>query len=139
MVEGARLESVCALIAYRGFESRPVRQFLTSNVLLFMIDFELFLPWELLVSGARGLLLEAELKKELGKKHILFELPVKALAVRRDQDDVLFEIDDVYKKYAVVHLTWGAHPDPHPTFPSTEIFESIAKWKEQMLKDNQDY
>ena len=104
-----------------------------------MINFDLLLPWELVKPDSRKVLLEAELKKELGKKHVLFGLPAKALAARCDQDDTLFEIGDVDKKYAVVHLTWGAHPDPHPAFPSTEIFENLDKWKEQMLSNNQEY
>ena len=31
MAEGARLESVCALTGYRGFESLPLRQIIIAN------------------------------------------------------------------------------------------------------------
>ena len=47
MVEGARLESVYTLIAYRGFESLPLRQY--DSLLSFaLIGFELVSMMKLL-------------------------------------------------------------------------------------------
>ena len=37
MVEGARLEIVCALIAYREFESLTLRHFYSQNEFLFQV------------------------------------------------------------------------------------------------------
>jgi hypothetical protein len=53
-------------------------------------------------------------------------VPVRAIAQRRDTDDVLFQIEDGSGRLAVVHLTWRIESDRSWLF--TGIFESLDSW-----------
>ena len=71
---------------------------------------------------ADGVSLAAELAREISARHILFGVPVKAIARRVDCDDVLFELLDGSLRVAVVHLTYAVETDPQ--WPHTEMFEN---------------
>jgi hypothetical protein len=63
---------------------------------------------------------------------------VRAVAVRRDADDVLFEVAGL--GYAVVHLTWSGHSESSASFPWTRVFESFDDWQERgMNPDHREY
>jgi hypothetical protein len=73
-----------------------------------------------------------ELKKEVKRGHILYRLPVKTVARRMDNDDVLFEVlnrDDF--KFARVHLTWQHSHDPQ--YPLTETYSDWQQVYEQVI------
>ena len=89
-------------------------------------------PWTLIEKFTDELV--AELNKELPEKHVLFGKPVKALARRTDCDDVLFEITDGSKQFAVVHLTWSGKQDLHTNFPWTEIFASLEEFNKNRMQ-----
>jgi hypothetical protein len=48
--------------------------------------------------------LTVQLHREINKKHILYGKPIKSIA-RRQDNDVLFEVNGADFKYAMVHLT----------------------------------
>jgi hypothetical protein len=77
-------------------------------------------------------LLEEELEKELSKGHPLADLPIKIVAKRDDQDDVLVTLGGGENgRVAEVHLTWSGRAEADPRWPSTVIFESIGEWLRQ--------
>ncbi|MBS1910630.1 MAG: hypothetical protein JST22_01465 [Bacteroidetes bacterium] len=71
-----------------------------------------------------------ELRGECGPRHLLHGLTARQVAARQDCDDCLFELfgGNAPAPFAVVHLTWGRHPDRHPAFPATVLFESFEDW-----------
>ena len=68
---------------------------------------------------------EAELARELHKKHILHGLRAVALAKRIDCDDYIFQLDD--GRIAQVHLTYAV--ESTPDWPHTLVFDSRAQWE----------
>jgi hypothetical protein len=97
-------------------------------------NIEILPPWSSLDrSGeqSRAEQLTAELKIELAPDHVLYDVPVKALATRIDRDDVLFEIEGSINRLAVVHLTWQREADPK--WPTVQYFKDWDHWvKEEM-------
>lgn len=89
-------------------------------------------PWQLLSDNVIQEQLERELKSELAADHILYGRTVRAVATRKDCDDVLFEVGQP-SQFAVVHLSYAARPDRAP-WPSTEVFESAADFVECRMK-----
>jgi hypothetical protein len=89
-------------------------------------------PWLPIEHSNERAALEGEIKRELGTAHPLFGLLVAALAKRRDQDDVLFQISD--GRVAEVHLTWRMQQEPDPRWPNTVIYESLARWVEEGMR-----
>src|SRR5262249_10219682 len=79
--------------------------------------------------------LEAELRRELKPGHPLFDLPVKALGRRFDQDDVLFEIQDRSDRVAQVHLTWAGDRQK-PPWPGHAILNSFDEWVEWVKEES---
>lgn len=79
-------------------------------------------PWEGVTNNDR---LENELQKELSQHHILYGKEVKAIARRRDTDDVIFEI--AAGKYALVHLSWQGQPANTAEYPQTKLFDHWTK------------
>ena len=75
---------------------------------------------------ARGLL--TELQKEVALGHSLFGRAAKAVATRKDCDDVLFETDDPEKPLAVVHLTWKESAEIESRWPATRLFAGWDVW-----------
>ncbi len=66
--------------------------------------------------GAQADALEAELRRELGPGHVLFEQHLRPLARCAACDDVIFEVGAV--GYVIVHLTWSGRAEPAP-WPDT--------------------
>ena len=81
---------------------------------------------------------EAELHAELSPRHLLFGVSVRAVGYRQDCDDVLFELLDGSKRYAVVHLSFAQHPEPDPRWPETSMFENWDDfcWKDMTVEHN---
>lgn len=61
-------------------------------------------PWKYIDNATN---FENQLNKEVTFIHPLYWLKVKAIAIRTDRDDVLFELLNGRNKYAVVHLTYN--------------------------------
>src|SRR5688500_3538290 len=102
---------------------------------------EWLVPWHSLgADPGRTANLERELQSELSAGHLLFDVPVKALASRQDRDDVLFALQDGTGRVAVVHLTWTRSPPERPPWPSASIFPSLESWSaEGMRADAEDF
>ena len=97
---------------------------------------ELLTPWQ---PPHLPSCIEAELRKETGPEHPLYEKTATALAVARDRDDVLFRVEEPGSpQYAVVHLTWSQDWERHP-WPETQFFETLDLWIEWMKADHADY
>jgi hypothetical protein len=79
--------------------------------------------------------LEAEFALELPAGHVLARVPVTCLARCRDQDDVLFRLDDGTGRVALVHLTWKCGPEREPTFPHAVMYETAELWRAAMKAD----
>lgn len=70
--------------------------------------------------------------------HVLYGLKAKAVATRRDQDEVLFELEGGTARLAVVHMTWKKETDPR--WPATDLFDSWDQWvRENMIPAHDDY
>ncbi len=65
---------------------------------------------------------EDEYAVEIAKGHPLYGVPVKAIAKRRDCDDVLFSVLRHLCEYVVVHLTWSGKEEPPPDWPKFELY-----------------
>jgi hypothetical protein len=82
---------------------------------------------------------ERELRAELGSDHPLFGVPVAAVGKHDGSDDVLFRLVDASGRVALVHLTWGRHPEPQP-WPFFESFpdpDAFAAWR--MRPDHEEF
>ncbi len=88
-------------------------------------------PWERLKDGSDALV--KELQKEMSPQHVLYGVPVVAVARRIDCDDVLFAVDDSAKPLAVVHLTWTGKVEHDPQWPSTTLYRDWQDWIERCL------
>jgi hypothetical protein len=86
-------------------------------------------PWIPVSSGGA---LERELAMELPARHILKGIPLRAIARRLDNDDVLFELADHEKPLAVVHLSYKRETDPQ--LPWTVLFDSWEDWVENCME-----
>lgn len=75
--------------------------------------------------------LNVQLRKEIHKDHILYGKPVKTVARRQDNDDVLFEVSNADFKFALVHLTWAQKSLDNPKYPRTETYKN---WQEVYSK-----
>ena len=98
-------------------------------------------PWRG-VDPAAAASLEAQLGRELTRRHVLFGRRVAAVARRQDCDDVLFELDGAGASgaFAVVHLTWSGTEERDPRFPATEVFAARWRFEEQcMLPEAEDF
>jgi hypothetical protein len=83
--------------------------------------------------------LTQQLKLEIASNHDLADKKVKTLAIRDDNDDVLYKILDEDSTYAIVHLTWKQSKHTNTMWPRTRIFKSSQKVQEQINKDNLDW
>jgi hypothetical protein len=79
--------------------------------------------------------LEAELRRELPRGHLLYDRPVRALAKRADRDDVLFRSIGEEAVYCV-HLTWTMERDA--SWPWTEEFKDAADFLERWRREELD-
>lgn len=93
-------------------------------------------PWKAIDNGTAA---EMELAKELHPDHPLYGVEVKAIALRTDQDDFLFQIEDS-EYYAVIHLTWRGRQEISPQWPGTSYYKG---WKQVyecvIVPDNIEY
>ena len=89
-------------------------------------------PWKL-VDPERVLRLNDELRRELCVSHVLARSSFEAVAMSTMSDDVLFMTDSILGALACVHLTWSGKPDLHPSFPSTEFYNSWAEFSEREM------
>jgi hypothetical protein len=97
-----------------------------------------FSPWELITES--GDIFVIELRKEVGPRHILFGVPVQALARHIACDDVLFAADDLDKPLVVVHLTWTGRTESDAAWPSTTLYGNWQDWIERaMIPDCQEH
>lgn len=83
-------------------------------------------PWESADDSADVLV--RELRRELFEEHILFSVPVVAVARRSNSDDVLFATTEQSKALAVVHLTWSGGTEPNPLWPHTTLYSDWQDW-----------
>ena len=102
------------------------------------IALEWLVPWRP-VANSNAPALERELHRELAPGHPLFGRidGAKALAVRQDCDDVLFELRDP-PQYAVVHLTYVATPPDTPPWPKSEMFADMGSFVERRMNVDHD-
>jgi hypothetical protein len=94
-------------------------------------EMEWLRPWERLKDAGEALV--NELQNELPPRHVLYGVPVIAVARRIDCDDVLFTAEDSSKTLAVVHLTWTGKPEHDPRWPSTTLYRDWQDWIERCL------
>lgn len=92
-------------------------------------DFEWPELWQAITDEAVASSFLAELLKELGPGHCLFQRAVKAVARREDCDDVLFLTNGRDRPLAEVHLTWRGSTEPDPAWPATTFFAGWEDWK----------
>src|SRR4051812_28509253 len=89
-------------------------------------------PWNRLVGPQEGL--SRELFNEIGPRHMLNGVKVRAIAHRQDRDDFLFELLDGSGRLAVVHLTYANHPEPDPRWPNTEIYADLSRFEQERMR-----
>jgi hypothetical protein len=76
-------------------------------------------PWRSI--GAEAENFERELLKELSPGHVLYGIKAIPLAMRDDQDDVLFALEHGPAPFAIVHLTWSGAAEQDPQYPTTQL------------------
>lgn len=79
--------------------------------------------------------LTIQLKKELTINHNLFNIDLKSIACRQDNDDVLYELAD--GRFAIVHLTWSTPIDS--TWPRFQLYDNWENVYLQILKDAEEF
>lgn len=90
-----------------------------------LIDMEFNQPWIAIGKFAEKLV--TELKREVTPSHILWDIAIQPVAQRLDCDDVLFELLNHPKHYAVVHLTWSGKAESGDT-PECILFDTFDDW-----------
>src|SRR5688500_9613349 len=98
-----------------------------------MSQFELLTPWEP-IDPENSDRFEDEYAAEITKGHPLYGVPVKAIARRMDQDDVLFRLLRHLCEYAVVHLTWSGRAEDDPRWPICEIYADAGDLMEKCIR-----
>lgn len=93
-------------------------------------------PWYPVDDAAKAGALLKELQAELSKVHTLYGVSALAIGARQDCDDVAFLLND--GRLAVVHLTYAQHPESNPSYPSTELFESLESFTVTRMKVDHD-
>lgn len=71
----------------------------------------------------------AELKREIGQNHFLYNRKIWAVAKDDSSDDVLYVTEDAYEEdiYYIFHLTYS---DNHEGYPQYKELNGIGKVKE---------
>ena len=78
------------------------------------------------------------LKKEVSFCHPLNWRSVRAIGIRTDRDEVLFEILSGRYKYAVVHLTWTN--ERSRKFPLTHFYKGWTElYTNRLLEDHKEW
>jgi len=84
--------------------------------------------------------LTVQLHTEINKKHILYGKPVKSIARRQDNDDVLFAVFDSEFKYARVHLTWSQSKLSDVSYHATKMYKDWEYvYQNLFIPDNKDW
>ena len=91
------------------------------------MDGDFLEPWAPVINHAVNL--EAELQREVSEGHPLHGRFSVAIAQRTDSDAVLFRLDGIEPRYAVVHLTWRGEPEAESRWPEVRFFETMDEWK----------
>ncbi len=139
-------KGMVALLSYDGSTSDPQKVLVLSldksKILMRMIldetaaylDLSLFEPWKRLDDPTPY---EIELKKEVGFFHPLRWKMTRAIGIRTDRDDVLFEIliPEGRAKFAVVHLTYSRQRSRK--FPLTTFYKDWKDFYENRLLEDQ--
>jgi hypothetical protein len=95
-------------------------------------------PWEPLNDSGEGFV--NELRKELASRHVLFDVPVRAIARHVGCDDVLFATADPANPLVVVHLTWASPTESEPQWPYTTLYKNWQDWIERRMNpDHREY
>jgi hypothetical protein len=72
--------------------------------------------------------IQAELQRDVGPLHPLWNAGAVVFARRRDCDDVAVHLAD--GRFAIVHLVWHGRIDQFPDeFPWTRIFDSLSSFQ----------
>ena len=90
-------------------------------------------PWYALPS-AEAENLEHELRREVGPRHRLQGVNVRAIARRQDQDEVLYLLTAGSGEVAEVHLTWNEEPEAE--WPRTTIYPSLTEWSRTKMAED---
>ncbi|MFC3076932.1 hypothetical protein ACFODL_02390 [Phenylobacterium terrae] len=80
--------------------------------------------WTPVDDAAEAERLQAELAREVPRRHLLDGERVTPFARAEGADDVLFAWPD--GRVAQVHLTWAVETDP--AFPATQIYADLEDW-----------
>jgi len=88
-----------------------------------MLNMNLRYPW---IALKNSKLYEEQIAKELLPGHVLFGVPMKALARIDGRDEYLFSLLDDTNRVAVVHLSFSVSVSPE--WPWVELYSSIDKW-----------
>jgi hypothetical protein len=75
--------------------------------------------------------LEAQLRREISDRHVLYDVPVTLIARREDTDDALFQLPD--GRVAEVHLTWRQSVETDPRWPATTLYASLDRWRAESM------
>lgn len=106
-----------------------------SEELAAYADLSLLEPWQ---RTDNPTFYEKELKKEVSFFHPLYWKKVKAIGIRSDRDDVLFEVLRGSAKYAVVHLTYAK--ERSRKFPTTHFYKNWEDlYKNRLLEDHKQW
>jgi hypothetical protein len=118
-----------------SFDNSKIFMRSISDEVAFYVDRQVLEPWHPTDNPA---LYENELKKELSFFHPLNWKRVRTVAVRKDRDDVLFEVLNGNSQYAVVHLTW--RKESSRRFPTTRFYKD---WQDvftnRLLEDHKEW
>ncbi|MET0464054.1 MAG: hypothetical protein ABW007_12910 [Chitinophagaceae bacterium] len=92
------------------------------------VDLDQFSPWQ---KADRAEFFEAALKRQVGFFHPLRFKSVRAIGMRDDRHDVLFELQDGSQRYALVHLTHKK--ERSKKLPATEFYKGWKAFYDQEL------
>jgi hypothetical protein len=96
-------------------------------------------PWEAVDVTVATALVE-QLRREVTGGHPLHGRDAVAVALRIDNDDVLFTFPDGPEACAVVHLTYAGASRLHREYPSTVFYSTVEEWVDEcMVRDHREY
>jgi hypothetical protein len=97
-------------------------------------------PWWSIIHLGRDFAgtFENELRREVGRDHPLYGIPIEAIGRHDACDDVLYRLLDGSGRVAVVHLTWAQSTSESGPWPMTEIYSDLQTWAEQHMKPEHD-
>jgi hypothetical protein len=98
-------------------------------------DLSLLEPWQQTDNPS---FYEKELRKEVTFFHPLYWKKVRAVGIRTDRDDVLFEVLNGQNKYVVVHLTYAK--ERTRKFPTAHFYRDWEDvYKNRLLEDHREW